>query len=41
LFSKLKAKMAARKACCPAPSCGCEAAPSCGCEAAAPSCGCN
>ncbi len=35
LFSGLKAKMAARKACCPAPSCGCEAAP------AAPSCGCN
>lgn len=42
LFSKLKARKAARAACCPAPSCGCEAAPACGGEVAAtPACGCN
>jgi hypothetical protein len=37
LFSRLQARRAARRACCPAP-----AAPSCGCApVAAPSCGCN
>ncbi len=38
-LAKLRARRAARKACCAAPSC-CDVAPSCGCEIA-PSCGCG
>lgn len=43
LLARLKARCAAKNACCDAePTCGCEIAePTCGCEVAAPTCGCE